>query len=124
MWSPRVVKVMGNPAQVNARSPAKGSSESSIRIWGSRGRASSEPARLAGTLRASPLSPWVPSSMDHPDTATSRLQARTWEGQDGHKRKTTEIIVNDFEFLDSRQVEAVPNGSPPAESVSDEDILF
>jgi single-strand DNA-binding protein len=31
-----------------------------------------------------------------------RLQTRSWEGQDGQKRKTTEVIVNDFEFLESR----------------------
>ena len=31
-----------------------------------------------------------------------RLQTRSWEGQDGQKRKTTEIIANDVQFLDSR----------------------
>jgi len=31
-----------------------------------------------------------------------RIQTRSWEGQDGQKRKTTEIIANDVQFLDSR----------------------
>src|SRR3982074_724665 len=31
-----------------------------------------------------------------------RLQTRSWEGQDGQKRRSTEVIVNDFEFLESR----------------------
>ena len=31
-----------------------------------------------------------------------RIQTRSWEGQDGQKRRTTEIIANDVQFLDSR----------------------
>src|SRR2546429_9922070 len=31
-----------------------------------------------------------------------RIQTRSWEGQDGQKRGTTEIIANDVQFLDSR----------------------
>src|SRR5712692_7044758 len=31
-----------------------------------------------------------------------RIQTRSWEGQDGKKRRTTEIIANDVQFLDSR----------------------
>src|SRR5205085_4378664 len=31
-----------------------------------------------------------------------RLQTRSWEGQDGQKRRATEVVVNDFEFLESR----------------------
>lgn len=31
-----------------------------------------------------------------------RLQTRSWEGQDGQKRKTTEVVANDIQFLDSR----------------------
>lgn len=30
---------------------------------------------------------------------TGRLQTRSWEGQDGVKRKTTEVIVHEFKFL-------------------------
>jgi single-strand DNA-binding protein len=32
-----------------------------------------------------------------------RLQTRSWEGQDGQKRYSTELTVNDVRFLDSRQ---------------------
>src|SRR5205085_10694889 len=31
-----------------------------------------------------------------------RIQTRSWEGQDGQKRRTTEIIAKDVQFLDSR----------------------
>jgi len=31
-----------------------------------------------------------------------RLQTRSWEGQDGQKRRTTEIVANDVQFLDGR----------------------
>src|SRR5437867_10630068 len=31
-----------------------------------------------------------------------RIQTRSWAGQDGQKRRTTEIIANDVQFLDSR----------------------
>jgi single-strand DNA-binding protein len=31
-----------------------------------------------------------------------RLQTRSWEGQDGQKRKTTEVVANDIQFLESR----------------------
>ena len=37
-----------------------------------------------------------------------RLQTRSWEGQDGQKRKTTEVVANDIQFLDSRG-----GGAPP-----------
>jgi single-strand DNA-binding protein len=36
-----------------------------------------------------------------------RLQTRSWEGQDGQKRRTTEVVSNDVQFLDTR-------GSGPA----------
>ena len=39
-----------------------------------------------------------------------RLQTRAWEGQDGQKRYTTEVIAGDVQFLDSR-----PGGAPPSE---------
>jgi single-strand DNA-binding protein len=44
-----------------------------------------------------------------------RLQTRSWEGQDGQKRKTTEVIVNDFEFLESRGAGAPAGAGPAAE---------
>jgi single-strand DNA-binding protein len=31
-----------------------------------------------------------------------RLQTRSWEGQDGQKRKATEVVANDVQFLDSK----------------------
>ncbi len=36
-----------------------------------------------------------------------RLQTRQWEGQDGQKRYTTEVIAQDVQFLDSK-----PGGAP------------
>jgi len=49
-----------------------------------------------------------------------RLQTRSWEGQDGQKRKTTEVIVNDFEFLESRGAGA-PAGAPAGAVPGSED---
>jgi single-strand DNA-binding protein len=40
-----------------------------------------------------------------------RLQTRSWEGQDGQKRRSTEVIVNDFEFLESRGAAAASQAS-------------
>ncbi|HLQ62444.1 MAG TPA: single-stranded DNA-binding protein [Candidatus Acidoferrales bacterium] len=31
-----------------------------------------------------------------------RLQTRSWEGQDGQKRRVTEVIANDVQFLEPR----------------------
>src|ERR1700716_1763386 len=63
-----------------------------------------------------------------------RLQTRSWEGQDGQKRRATEVIVNDFEFLESRGAAAQSGPSsheeiPPAEEhgvrdVDPDDIPF
>ena len=66
-----------------------------------------------------------------------RLQTRSWEGQDGQKRRSTEVIVNDFEFLESRgagpgqasasQEEAPPfeeHGSGGVRDVNPDDIPF
>src|SRR2546430_3773844 len=39
-----------------------------------------------------------------------RIQTRSWEGQDGQKRRTTQIIANDGQFLDSRS-----GRTPPAD---------
>src|SRR3989442_4874073 len=49
-----------------------------------------------------------------------RLQTRSWEAQDGQKRRATEVIVNDFEFLESRAAASQGQTShdeapPPAE---------
>lgn len=32
-----------------------------------------------------------------------RLQTRSWETNDGQKRKATEVVVNDVQFLDSKR---------------------
>ncbi len=39
-----------------------------------------------------------------------RLQTRSWEGQDGQKRYTTEVVAQDVQFLDSK-----PGGAPRAD---------
>jgi single-strand DNA-binding protein len=31
-----------------------------------------------------------------------RLQTRSWDGQDGQKRRATEVVLSDIQFLDSR----------------------
>lgn len=50
-----------------------------------------------------------------------RIQQQTWDGEDGKKRSTVKIVVQNFQFLtqknsDSAQVESQP--------VSDDDIPF
>ena len=40
-----------------------------------------------------------------------RLQTRSWEGQDGQKRRTTEVVANDVQFLDSRGGGAAGSGA-------------
>lgn len=37
-----------------------------------------------------------------------RLQTRSWTGQDGGQRQTTEIVINDMIILDSRRDMAAP----------------
>jgi single-strand DNA-binding protein len=47
-----------------------------------------------------------------------RLQTRSWEGQDGQKRRATEVVANDVQFLDSRGGQASPGADempPPAD---------
>ena len=57
--------------------------------------------------------------------AEGELQTRNWTGKDGIKRYTTEIIVNNFEFLSpaSKPAESKPAAAPatsaPAESTID-----
>ena len=40
-----------------------------------------------------------------------RIQTRSWEGQDGQKRRTTEIVANDVQFLESRGSGAPGDGA-------------
>jgi single-strand DNA-binding protein len=37
-----------------------------------------------------------------------RLQTRSWEGQDGQKRRATEVVANDVQFLESRGAAGAP----------------
>jgi single-strand DNA-binding protein len=41
-----------------------------------------------------------------------RLQTRSWEGQDGQKRRTTEVVASDVQFLDTRGTGAPGAGVP------------
>jgi single-strand DNA-binding protein len=47
-----------------------------------------------------------------------RLQTRSWEGQDGQKRTTTEINAQDVQFLESRG----SAGGGGGEAISDEEF--
>jgi single-strand DNA-binding protein len=40
-----------------------------------------------------------------------RIQTRSWEGQDGQKRRVTEIIANDVQFLEPRGAGGNAGGS-------------
>ena len=40
-----------------------------------------------------------------------RIQTRSWEGQDGQKRKATEIVANDVQFLDTRGGDGAASGA-------------
>ena len=43
-----------------------------------------------------------------------RLQTRSWEGQDGQKRYTTEVVAREMQFLDSRAAGAAgTDGAAP-----------
>jgi single-strand DNA-binding protein len=67
-----------------------------------------------------------------------RLQTRSWEGQDGQKRKTTEVVATEVQFLESRAQSGggAPAGAPaevavgtgaaeePARDVDPDDIPF
>jgi len=49
-----------------------------------------------------------------------RLQTRTWEGQDGQKRRATEVVANDVQFLETRAAAAVPAAGDEAAPVPEE----
>jgi single-strand DNA-binding protein len=47
-----------------------------------------------------------------------RIQTRSWEGQDGQKRRTTEIIANDVQFLEPRGAgDGAPRSKPADEHI-------
>jgi single-strand DNA-binding protein len=50
-----------------------------------------------------------------------RIQTRSWEGQDGQKRRTTEIIANDVQFLEPRGAgSGAGDGAPRAKAADDQ----
>jgi single-strand DNA-binding protein len=54
-----------------------------------------------------------------------RLRTRSWEGQDGQKRYTTEVIAEDVQFLDSKPGGAPrPDGQDAAMDIEPEDVPF
>lgn len=55
-----------------------------------------------------------------------RLQTRTWEGKDGKKRKATEIVANEIEFIEAKKSDAAPapNDSNYTEIADDSDLPF
>jgi len=57
-----------------------------------------------------------------------RLRTREWEGQDGQKRVTVEVLADRVLFLDKRAVAALPSEEVPTEGhdelVEPEDLPF
>jgi single-strand DNA-binding protein len=51
-----------------------------------------------------------------------RLQTRTWEGQDGQKRKATEVVANDVQFLETRAAASVVAGDDSAPAAEDSGV--
>lgn len=50
-----------------------------------------------------------------PVLVEGRLQSRSWEGQDGQKKSTMEVIANSVQFLGARgDKKAAPAGAPSA----------
>ena len=50
-----------------------------------------------------------------------RLQTRSWQGQDGNQRTTTEIVISDMIILDSKRDSGVGGDFDIPESVLDQD---
>lgn len=48
-----------------------------------------------------------------------KLRTRAWDDKDGNKRYTTEIIVDNFRMLDSKQDGNSGNSAPPPPTQSD-----
>ena len=46
-----------------------------------------------------------------------RLQTRSWEGQDGQKRRATEVIANDVQFLEPRTGGGMGGPAMPADDL-------
>lgn len=65
---------------------------------------------------------------------SGRLQTRSWETQEGQKRKATEVVADSLSFVSSKRSESGGSGSSPAPSagsfdpvdvdVDDDDLPF
>ena len=53
-----------------------------------------------------------------------RLRTRTWEGPDGVKRYTTEIVANTVIFLDRQAPPALPDDTAGLDEVGADDLPF
>ena len=47
-----------------------------------------------------------------------RMQTRSWEGQDGQKRKTTEVVATEVQFLEPRSATPQPAAAPVEAAVA------
>jgi single-strand DNA-binding protein len=59
--------------------------------------------------------------------AEGRLHTRTWDGQDGQKRTSVEIIASNVVFLDRKAAGAAPDekgGEPESGDIEPQDIPF
>lgn len=56
---------------------------------------------------------------------TGRLQQRSWEDKDGNKRYAVEIVVDNFQFLDTKTEGKAVDDAPPVDGTyGDSDIPF
>ena len=55
-----------------------------------------------------------------------RLQTRAWKDKNGNKRKATEIVANEIEFIEAKKNDAAPapNDSNYTEIADDSDLPF
>jgi single-strand DNA-binding protein len=53
-----------------------------------------------------------------------RLRTRQWEDSTGNKRYTTEIVVTDLNFCDSKPTSSNSGTSEPTSPTEEEDIPF
>jgi single-strand DNA-binding protein len=52
------------------------------------------------------------------------LQTREWDNKDGQKQRTTEIVMRDFQFLDSKGQSNEPTQSSHPSGIDDSDLPF
>lgn len=53
---------------------------------------------------------------------SGRIETRTYEGNDGQKRYFTDVVVEDFQFLEKREGAGNMSPRPASESISNNDI--